>query len=164
MSAHNTATRYKMWGSTGYAYNRHALRLVKQLLRVYNRQNVIIQSFHPHLCTAVASATWRLAVLSRRLSTCFPIGAPLWGGAMRLTEKRWFRDVQDWVFFFFQVMFNILHSTQICFLLSCPLQDSVMSKKMYSKSSRHFCLSQTTLNRGFSTLSNILLFQWERKK
>ena len=153
-----------MWGNTGYAYNRHALRLVKQLLRVYNRQNVIIQSFHPHLCTAVASATWRLAVLSRRLSTCFPIGAPLWGGAMRLTEPRWFRDVQDWVFFFFQVMFNILHSTQICFLLSCPLQDSVMSKKMHSKSSRHFCLSQTTLNRGFSTLSNILLFQWERKK
>ena len=91
MVAVNTRTGHQMSGNCGKARNYHALRWLVDPLKAYNGQNVQIFSFHPRSAGGVASATWRLTVLSRMLSPRFLIGAPLQLGAMRLTKPRGFR-------------------------------------------------------------------------
>ena len=107
MVAVNTATGHQMSGNCGKARNYHALRWLVDPLKAYNGQNVQILSFYPKSPRGVASATWRLTVLSRMPSPCFLIGAPLQHGRMRLTEPRGFRGLQYWVwlFHFFSLLF-----------------------------------------------------------
>ena len=70
----------------------------------------------------MASATWRLTVLSRMPSPCFLIGAPFQHGRMRLTEPRGFRGLQYWVwlFHFFIAFRSFLH--KICNPQNCILR------------------------------------------
>ena len=74
-------------------------------MTAYNRQNVKHMSLYPIIPGGVASATWRLTVLSRMLSLSFLIGAPLQHGRMRLTEPRGFRGLQNWVWLVYFILF-----------------------------------------------------------
>ena len=110
MGAVNTGTGHQMSGRWGKARNHHAVHWPVEPLQAYNRQNVPILSFHPKSPCGVASATWRLTVLSRMPSPCFLIGAPLQYGRMCLTEPRGFRGLQNWVWLFHFVSMLFVHS------------------------------------------------------
>ena len=109
MTAVNTPTGHQTTGNCGEACNQHALRWMVEPMVAYDRQSVQILSFRPTSPGGVASATWRLTVLSRMLSPCFLIGAPLHYGRMRLTEPRGFRGLRYWVWLFF-LLFIVLRS------------------------------------------------------
>ena len=94
----------------GKARNYHALHWLVEPLQAYNIQKVQLLSFHPISPGTVASATWRLTVLSRMLSPCFLIGAPLQHGRVRLTEPRGFRAWRHWVWLFHFVSLLFVHS------------------------------------------------------
>ena len=100
MGAVNTPTGNQMIRNSGKARNYHALHWLVKLKKPATDQKVEILSFHPIYCGVVANATWRLAVLSRMLSPCFLIGAPLEHGRMRLTHPRGFRALRHWVWLF----------------------------------------------------------------
>ena len=99
-----------MRANSGKTRNHHALHWLVEPLQAYNRQNVQILNFHPISPGTVASATWRLTVLSRMLSPCFLTGAPLQHGRMRLTQPRGFRALRHWVWHFHIVSLLFVHS------------------------------------------------------
>ena len=105
-----------MRANCGKACNHHTLHWLVKPLQGCNRQNVQIFSFHPRSAGGVASATWRLTVLSRILSPCSLIGAPLQLGTMRLTQPRGFRALRHWVWLsrFFFIAFRPFYH-EICF-------------------------------------------------
>ena len=100
MGAVKTPTGHQLKGKCGKTHNYHALGWQVEPKKTHNRQKVHILSFHPRSPGEVASATWRLPLLSRMLSPRFPIGAPLQHGGVRLTQPRRFRDWQFWVWLF----------------------------------------------------------------
>ena len=110
MGAVKTPTRNQMRGNCGKARNHHTLQWLMEPVKAYKWQNVQILSFHPISRGVVANATWRLRVVSRTLSTCFLIGAPLKHGRMRLIEPRGFRALWCWVWLFHFVALLFLHS------------------------------------------------------
>ena len=109
MGAVKTPTRNQMRGNCGKARNHHALPWLVEPVKAYKWQNVQIFGFHPICRGVVASATWRLRVLSRTLSTCLLIGAPLKHGRMRLIEPRGFRALWGWVWLFHFVALLFVH-------------------------------------------------------
>ena len=94
MGAVNTPTGHHLIRHRGKGRNHHALGRQVEPVKTDNRQKVQILSFRPRSPGEVASATWRLPLLSRVLSPRFPIGAPLQNGGVGLTQSRQLRDSQ----------------------------------------------------------------------
>ena len=114
MGAVKTPTGHQLIRKCGKGRNYHALGWLVEPVKTHTRRNVQILSFHPRSPGEVASATWRLTLLSRMLSPRFPIGAPLRHSGVRLTQPRRFRDWQFRVWLFHCVSmvlcgFIILH-------------------------------------------------------
>ena len=97
-------------------------------------------SFHPISCGVVASATWRLAVLSRMLAPHFLIGAPLEHGRMRLTRPRGFRALRHWVWLFHFVSLLFVHSIiRYVFHLSFFKELDPYILLMHQNKLKHYC-------------------------
>ena len=94
MDAVNTPTGHHLIRHRGKGRNHHALGRQVEPVKTDNRQKIQILSFRPRSPGEVASATWRLPLLSRVLSPRFPIGAPLQNGGVGLTQSRQLRDSQ----------------------------------------------------------------------
>ena len=126
-------------------------------IKAYNSQNAQVLSFHPISSGGVASATWRLAVLSRMLSPCFLIGAPLQHGRMRLTEPRGFRGLQHWVWLldFFPLLFVDSNIRYMFHIRSLKELDLWLWPRLWNKL-WHYCfpvtVHQSTVTRDSSSL------------